>query len=71
MSRQWSECSGATELREPGVFQDLLSSHEGEDSVTLKEIEKDVVRTMPLNIFFGGDGMGVSKLRRVLQAYSW
>jgi len=24
-----------------------------------------------LNIFFGGDGAGVSKLRRVLQAYSW
>ncbi|KAG9102992.1 hypothetical protein FRC06_000568 [Ceratobasidium sp. 370] len=67
----WSECSGATEMREPGVFQELLSSHEGVNSPTLKEIEKDVVRTMPLNVFFGGDGMGVSKLRRVLQAYSW
>jgi hypothetical protein len=58
-------------MREPGVFQELLSSHEGVHSPTLKEIEKDVVRTMPLNVFFGGDGMGVSKLRRVLQAYSW
>ncbi|KAG8769902.1 hypothetical protein FRC12_004649 [Ceratobasidium sp. 428] len=67
----WSECSGATEMREPGVFQELLSKHEGVQSPTLKEIEKDVVRTMPLNVFFGGDGMGVSKLRRVLQAYSW
>ncbi|KAG8743649.1 hypothetical protein FRC10_011618 [Ceratobasidium sp. 414] len=67
----WSECPGATEMREPGVFQELLSSHEGVNSPTLKEIEKDVVRTMPLNVFFGGDGMGVSKLRRVLQAYSW
>jgi small G protein signaling modulator 3 len=34
------------------------------------EIEKDVGRTMPLNIFFGGDGAGVVKLRRVLTAYS-
>jgi hypothetical protein len=53
------------------VFQDLLKSHEGEDNPALKEIEKDVVRTMPLNVFFGGDGVGVAKLRRVLQAYSW
>ncbi|QRW04023.1 Rab-GTPase-TBC domain protein [Ceratobasidium sp. AG-Ba] len=67
----WSECSGAAEMREPGVFGELLSSHIGQDSPTLKEIEKDVVRTMPLNVFFGGDGVGVSKLRRVLQAYSW
>ncbi|CAE6379883.1 unnamed protein product [Rhizoctonia solani] len=67
----WSECAGAAEVREPGVFQDLLKSHEGEENPALKEIEKDVVRTMPLNVFFGGDGVGVAKLRRVLQAYSW
>lgn len=58
-------------MREPGVFRDLLKSHEGMDNPSLKEIEKDVVRTMPLNVFFGGDGVGVAKLRRVLQAYSW
>ncbi|KAG8734169.1 hypothetical protein FRC11_010387 [Ceratobasidium sp. 423] len=67
----WSECAGAAEIREPGVFQDLLKRHEGEENLALKEIEKDVVRTMPLNVFFGGDGVGVAKLRRVLRAYSW
>ncbi|CAE6429807.1 unnamed protein product [Rhizoctonia solani] len=67
----WSECAGAAEIREPGVFQDLLKHHEGEENLALKEIEKDVVRTMPLNLFFGGDGVGVVKLRKVLQAYSW
>ncbi|KAG8904656.1 hypothetical protein FRB99_001376 [Tulasnella sp. 403] len=67
----WLECSGALEIMEPGVYQDLLSGHEGQTSAALEEIEKDVTRTMPLNIFFGGDGVGVSKLRRVLQAYSW
>ncbi|CAE7062302.1 unnamed protein product [Rhizoctonia solani] len=67
----WSECAGAAEIREPGVFQDLLKHHEGEENLALKEIEKDVVRTMPLNVFFGGDGVGVAKLRKVLQAYSW
>ncbi|KAH7341695.1 rab-GTPase-TBC domain-containing protein [Rhizoctonia solani] len=67
----WSECAGAAEIREPGAFQDLLKRHEGEENLALKEIEKDVVRTMPLNVFFGGDGVGVVKLRKVLQAYSW
>lgn len=67
----WLECSGALEMMEPGVYQELLSTHEGQTNTVLTEIEKDVSRTMPLNIFFGGDGVGVSKLRRVLQAYSW
>ncbi|KAH9481920.1 TBC domain-containing protein C4G8.04 [Psilocybe cubensis] len=68
-SKVWMECSGALEMREPGLFQDLLAEADGPDSV-VGEIEKDVGRTMPLNIFFGGDGAGVDKLRRVLIAYS-
>ncbi|PPQ84156.1 hypothetical protein CVT25_002022 [Psilocybe cyanescens] len=68
-SKVWLECSGALEMREPGLFQDLLAETDGPDSV-VDEIEKDVGRTMPLNIFFGGDGAGVDKLRRVLIAYS-
>jgi hypothetical protein len=65
------ECSGALELKEPGLFRDLLEikEEEGPDTV-VAEIEKDVGRTMPLNVFFGGDGVGVDKLRRVLVAYS-
>ena len=68
-SKVWMECSGALDMREPGLFQDLLAQVDGPDSV-ISEIEKDVGRTMPLNIFYGGDGAGVSKLRRVLIAYS-
>lgn len=68
-SKVWFECSGALEMKEPGHFQDLLTQRDGPDDV-LHEIEKDVGRTMPLNIFFGGDGVGVDKLRRVLTAYS-
>ncbi|KDR78593.1 hypothetical protein GALMADRAFT_244042 [Galerina marginata CBS 339.88] len=68
-SKVWLECSGALEMTEPGLFQDLLAEVDGPDSV-VGEIEKDVGRTMPLNIFFGGDGAGVDKLRRVLIAYS-
>lgn len=67
-SKVWLECSGGLEMREPGVFRDLLEA-EGPGGV-VSEIEKDVGRTMPLNVFFGGDGAGVVKLRRVLIAYS-
>lgn len=71
-SKLWLECSGGLEMREPGLFGDLLVQA-GEDAghaFVRNEIEKDVGRTMPLNIFFGGDGAGVVKLRRVLTAYS-
>ncbi|KAG6867253.1 hypothetical protein C0993_005175 [Termitomyces sp. T159_Od127] len=78
-AKVWLECSGALEMCEPGVFRDLLEE-KGKDKEgggggggkvgVEEEIEKDVGRTMPLNVFFGGDGMGVDKLRRVLVAYS-
>jgi hypothetical protein len=71
-SKLWLECSGGLEMREPGLFGDLLVQA-GEDAghaLVRNEIEKDVGRTMPLNIFFGGDGAGVFKLRRVLTAFS-
>lgn len=57
-------------MREPGLFRDLLEEVDGDDGSVVREIEKDVGRTMPLNMFFGGDGVGVDKLRRVLIAYS-
>lgn len=78
-SKVWFECSGAAELSEPGVFRDLAMEAKQIDEdvksgtkrhVAMEEIEKDVTRTMPLNIFFGGDGQGVDKLRAVLGAYS-
>jgi small G protein signaling modulator 3 len=68
-AKVWLECSGGLEMKEPGLFHDLLAQVDSGDSM-VKEIEKDVGRTMPLNIFYGGDGPGVQKLRRVLNAYS-
>lgn len=68
-SKVWLESSGGLDMREPGLFTDLLSEVDEKSSV-IKEIEKDVGRTMPLNIFFGRTGAGVDKLRRVLRAYS-
>ncbi|PIL32385.1 hypothetical protein GSI_05631 [Ganoderma sinense ZZ0214-1] len=68
-AKAWLECSGALEMREPGVFADALAECDAGSSV-VREIDKDVCRTMPLNIFFGRMGAGVEKLRRVLMAYS-
>lgn len=63
--------SGASEIREPGVYQELLTRHAGESSPCLEQIDMDTHRTFPTNVFFAGSGPGVAKLRRVLIAYSW
>lgn len=71
----WAECSGASEVAEPGRYQELLAEHESQETEgsnqCLMQIDLDIHRTMPTNIYFGGDGPGVAKLRRVLVAYSW
>ncbi|KAI3478448.1 hypothetical protein L1887_59656 [Cichorium endivia] len=56
--RIWAECSGANDLAEPGRYQELLSEHQGETNECLTQIDLDVHRTMPTNIYFGGDGQG-------------
>lgn len=55
----------------PGEYAEILTVHKDDMSPVMADIEKDVSRTFPGNVFFGGDGPGVEKLRRVLAAYSW
>jgi small G protein signaling modulator 3 len=43
-SKVWLECSGALEMKEPGLFQDLLGQVDSHACVALG-IEKDVGRT--------------------------
>lgn len=59
----WSERARVAHHEEPGVYQTLLSG-----PAIDHHIELDVRRTMPTNIYFGGIGPGVPKLRRVLSA---
>ncbi|KAK9478003.1 rab-GTPase-TBC domain-containing protein [Lipomyces japonicus] len=67
-SKLWSECCGADGLKVPGVYDELVNSeHEIE---ALSQIDLDLYRTMPTNVFFGGKGPGVQKLKRVLLAFS-
>ncbi|KIL59025.1 hypothetical protein M378DRAFT_15130 [Amanita muscaria Koide BX008] len=61
-AKVWLECSGGSEMKEPGLFQELSAvpqSREGPDGDdgpgnVVGEIEKDVGRTMTLNVFSGG-----------------
>ena len=64
----WGECSGAWTLKTPGTYESLIKDETETDAMS--QIELDLYRTMPYNVFFGGKGPGVDKLRRVLIAFS-
>lgn len=67
----WSECSGSRSLKTPGVYQSLIDREETENEhESINQIDLDLYRTMPYNVFFGRKGPGVHKLRRVLIAFS-
>ncbi|KAH5794219.1 hypothetical protein HBI88_076700 [Parastagonospora nodorum] len=67
-AKVWAECSGASALRVPGYYEDIVSN--GEDDPTIAtQIQMDITRTLTDNIFFR-TGPGVQKLNEVLLAYS-
>ncbi|CAN8104208.1 unnamed protein product [Discula destructiva] len=69
-SKIWAECSGATNLRVPGYYDDLIGRPESEDHPEVaQQIRADINRTLTDNIFFR-KGPGVQKLNEVLLAYS-
>ncbi|ROT35047.1 TBC-domain-containing protein [Sodiomyces alkalinus F11] len=72
-AKVWSECSGATSLRVPGYYQDLVAQAgrgEGDDDPSVvSQIQMDIRRTLTDNIFFR-KGPGVGKLNEVLLAYA-
>ncbi|PSN59716.1 TBC-domain-containing protein [Corynespora cassiicola Philippines] len=64
----WAECSGASALRIPGYYEDIVSNGEDNPSI-VAQIQMDITRTLTDNIFFR-KGPGVHKLNEVLLAYS-
>lgn len=69
-AKVWAECSGATALRVPGYYDDLVNNRSGNDDPTIvSQIKMDINRTLTDNIFFRR-GPGVAKLEEVLLAYS-
>lgn len=69
-AKVWAECSGASALRVPGYYDDLISQDSSlDDPVIVSQIKMDINRTLTDNIFFRC-GTGVQKLEEVLLAYS-
>ena len=67
-AKVWAECSGASALRIPGYYEDIVNN--GDDDPTIaNQIQMDITRTLTDNIFFR-TGPGVQKLNEVLLAYS-
>ena len=67
-AKVWAECSGASALRVPGYYEDLISNGI-DDPMILAQIQMDINRTLTDNVFFR-NGPGVTKLNEVLLAYS-
>ena len=67
----WSECSGASTMRIPGYYDDLVaeSNKTSFDAEITSQINADIRRTLTDNVFFR-HGPGVSKLKEVLLAYA-
>ena len=66
----WSECSGASAMRVPGYYDDLVSQPRDEDDPAVAaQIDMDIHRTLTDNIFFR-KGPGVGRLQEVLLAYA-
>eukprot|EP00794_Sanderia_malayensis_P012310 gene12310-13580_t len=60
------------EIAGPGYYKSLLEEKRGAFTPDAKQIEVDLLRTLPNNKFYENiDSKGTSKLRNVLLAFSW
>ncbi|KAF4822957.1 putative GTPase-activating protein [Colletotrichum tropicale] len=68
----WELTSGSIYLRleNPTLYHDTLAKYEGQESLAIDEIEKDLNRSLPEYPGFQSEE-GIGRLRRVLTAYSW
>lgn len=68
----WEMSSGSFYLRlqQPKLYQETLAKYEGQNSLAIDEIEKDLNRSLPEYPGFQSED-GIGRLRRVLTAYSW
>lgn len=68
----WELTSGSLYLRleHPTHYAETLAKFEGQESLAIDEIEKDLNRSLPEYPGFQSEE-GIGRLRRVLTAYSW
>lgn len=68
----WELTSGSLyqRLENPTLYSETLAKFEGQESLAIDEIEKDLNRSLPEYPGFQSEE-GIGRLRRVLTAYSW
>ncbi|QPG76704.1 hypothetical protein FOA43_004098 [Brettanomyces nanus] len=68
----WETCCGSIYLRymHNDEYNTILVEHDGEGSLAIEEIEKDLNRSLPEYPAYQNPE-GINRLRRVLTAYSW
>lgn len=70
----WMRTSGALQkkLQSDVSYKDIVKNSSHEHLMTSKQIEKDLLRTMPSNICFSSfNSNGVPRLRRILRGLAW
>lgn len=65
----WSELTGSKNLMTPSEYYKLVYETKANEEAE-SQIELDLYRTMPFNIFFKDNGPGLKKLENILIAFS-
>ncbi|XP_033125705.1 small G protein signaling modulator 3 homolog isoform X2 [Anneissia japonica] len=70
----WMRFSGALLKKKESetTYKEVIKASSGDHTLTAKQIEKDLLRTMPSNVCFSSKhSTGVPRLRRILRALAW
>ncbi|KAM4722011.1 small G protein signaling modulator 3 isoform 1-T3 [Rhinophrynus dorsalis] len=70
----WMRLSGALQKKRNSemTYKDIVRNSSNDDTLAAKQIEKDLLRTMPSNACFSNlQSVGVPRLRRVLRGLAW
>ncbi|RXN05510.1 small G signaling modulator 3 isoform X1 [Labeo rohita] len=70
----WMRLSGALQKKRTSEisYREIVKNSSNDDTTAAKQIEKDLLRTMPTNACFSTlTSVGVPKLRRVLRGLAW
>ncbi|XP_016043775.1 small G protein signaling modulator 3 isoform X2 [Erinaceus europaeus] len=70
----WMRLSGALQKKKNSElsYREVVKNSSNDETLAAKQIEKDLLRTMPSNACFANvNSIGVPRLRRVLRALAW
>ncbi|OWK59272.1 small G protein signaling modulator 3 [Taeniopygia guttata] len=70
----WMRLSGALQKKRNSEmsYRDIMKNSSNDETIAAKQIEKDLLRTMPSNACFSNmNSIGVPRLRRILRGLAW